>query len=156
MDRNIIERISEKDAKFLYETRRHPDIDKHLLGDPPETFEKHKQFLYIHQGRFRIIKTSDEKSVGYGQIKELNKYTCEVGFVIHPDFQGLGFGQQLVEEIIKEASERYLFILLFVISSNEKAIRLYEKKGFSKVNLQKDIWLMSYNVKTTSQNLKNS
>jgi len=49
-------------------------------------------------------------------------------------FQGKGYGQRLIQQVeTVVASANYQFIWLGVWSENPKAIRFYEKNGFSKI-----------------------
>ena len=68
--------------------------------------------------------------VGYAGAKgELEIDVMTVG--VHPDFRGRAIGWYLVENLISWAGERPMF--LEVRASNDAAIRLYEKAGFSKL-----------------------
>ena len=54
---------------------------------------------------------------------------CQIA--IHPDYQHQSLGSKLMEEIIKDAkAKKTRTLTLEVRSSNEKAIRFYNKYGF--------------------------
>jgi ribosomal protein S18 acetylase RimI-like enzyme len=54
--------------------------------------------------------------------------------VIEKEYQNKGYGKALMDYIIKYAKEEeYNDIILSVYCFNEKAIKLYEKKGFKKL-----------------------
>ena len=50
------------------------------------------------------------------------------GFGIVNKYQGLGFGQQFLQEVINQYKEGT--IILFVYKNNARAIHIYEKLGF--------------------------
>ncbi len=68
--------------------------------------------------------------VGYAGAKgQLEIDVMTVGVL--PDFQGQSIGKRLVDDLVSWAGDRTMF--LEVRESNDPAIRLYEKVGFSKV-----------------------
>lgn len=61
------------------------------------------------------------------------KHVATFGICVHPDAQGSGVGRALMSEMLNMA-DNWLNILrleLSVASTNDKAIRLYEKLGFT-------------------------
>ena len=55
---------------------------------------------------------------------------CQIA--IHPELQGNGIGSQLLDEVVKDAyAKKIRTITLEVRRSNEKAIKLYKKFGFT-------------------------
>ena len=122
--------INPKGIKFLYNLRTNPEIDKFLTGNPPISFNEHMRFLSSNSDRFWVLEDGSVY-VGYGQIKEEDEDTCEVGFVIDPKYQGRGYGKKIVDLICDKAKEKYKNILLEVKKDNLKAIHIYEKYGFT-------------------------
>ncbi|HZG55711.1 GNAT family N-acetyltransferase [Paenibacillus sp.] len=62
---------------------------------------------------------------------ESNAHVAELAIAVHPDFQGRGVGRLLVETACREAkAEGKRKLSLRVMSTNEQAIRFYEKLGF--------------------------
>ena len=60
---------------------------------------------------------------------------------VHPDYQGMGIGKELVKYVNDFAVENNLtFVTLEVRPSNEKAINLYTGFGFEKVGERKDYY----------------
>jgi len=77
--------------------------------------------------------------VGFAFIKLKNRYYGELGIGIRDDFQGMGLGSKLMDNLIKLAQREGLKkIRLTVLTDNHRAIRLYEKFGFKKSKLIKD------------------
>lgn len=60
---------------------------------------------------------------------------------VHPNFQRKGLGQQMLEFAVQAAKDRgALIIYLEVRESNNRAIALYQKMGFSQVGVRKDYY----------------
>lgn len=69
--------------------------------------------------------------------------TATYGIVVRDDNQGKGLGDVLTTRILEYAKELKLNVIaLNVISTNEKAVRLYKKHGFDIEGLHKqvDLW----------------
>ena len=67
-----------------------------------------------------------------GGSKKKNAHTGELGISVHPEFQGLSIGQQLMGSLIQWAQDNPAIekIFLNVFATNQKAIRLYKYLGF--------------------------
>jgi len=138
---------SEEELKFLYDTRTHPEIDKMLSGEPPKSYEQHLNYLNKVLGKTRwvyIAYNEENNKIGYSQIYDVTETHLEVGFAIHPNFQGKGYGKSIVEETIKKAIETFpdKKIILYVKKDNPKAIHIYEKFGFEKKGTKADTFYM--------------
>jgi len=59
-------------------------------------------------------------------------HTGEFGVNVHPNFQGLGIGEQLIKELVTWAkqNEQIEKVMLQVFATNDKAVGLYKKLGF--------------------------
>lgn len=119
---------------WLYKVRTHPEVASHFFSPPPEKFIDHIQFLAkclaTRERDFFIVYAGDQMS-GYCQIIH-RPDNLEVGFALHPDWQGKGIGSvsvQLLLDHIKSFSSGKS-ITLIVKKDNLRAIKLYEKCGF--------------------------
>lgn len=124
----------DEDLQFLYQTRKHPDVDKMLSGTAPEDYLQHLNYIKRVQEEIRwiFVAVVDNIPVGYSQIYNVTREQLEVGFVIHPDFQGKGFGKEIVKSTITKALEFFpdRKISLYVKKENIKAISIYHKLDF--------------------------
>ncbi len=131
---------SNSDLKFLFETRRHPLVSTMLTGDPPSDFSQHFSYILKVQEKTKwiLIATDNKTPIGYGQIYDIQEKQLEVGFVVHPDFQGKGYGKELVFETVKKAEDLFpnKKIILYVKKENFKAIHIYKKFGFMEKNIK--------------------
>jgi RimJ/RimL family protein N-acetyltransferase len=134
--------VTKENMEFIYRVRSHPEVDKYLLGAPPANLREHGKFMGQNMGRFRILWDDIFGKIGYAQIRQLKPNMAEIGFCLHPDFQGKGFGVTLVELTIKEAKKANDFIVLFVHEDNSRAIKLYNKLGFKKVENRNEVDFM--------------
>ncbi len=145
----MIRAITPIDFDFIYNLYMHPKVNPYLLYEMMDTaaFEPvYKELLergiiYIYEaggiaaGMFKFVPQSHR-----------NTYTAYLGGVaIHPLFAGKGHGTKMMQEIIELGKNRGLArIELSTAVTNEKAIRLYEKSGFTKEGvLRKYTWLKS-------------
>jgi len=102
-------------------------LDKDELIDEAHRFHEYKNkfdpqkiavivFNAVDIGRLRVVKTSDEIYIG--------------GIQILPEYQGLGIGTKILENITKEAKIENKTIKLEVHKVNIRAIKFYKKLGF--------------------------
>jgi RimJ/RimL family protein N-acetyltransferase len=76
--------------------------------------------------------------VGACGLKNITPIDCEYwGYVGEKDYWGKGIGKKVLDIIEKKAKKLNLeSIWLQVLENNERAISLYQKKGFTKVSNQ--------------------
>jgi len=64
------------------------------------------------------------------------KHTGLLGIVILSEYRGVGLGEMLMLEVLREAKRIGIWLVeLEVMAINKRAIRLYEKLGFRKVGI---------------------
>ena len=122
-------------------------------SDEKERFNQFSQVLTLPNlegGKaivFSIIKTSDNKAIGYTSIKGISETEtrAEVGIAImEREYRGQGYGTEALRRVADYAfNELGLTLLgLTVFPSNQRAIRAYEKVGFRKTEILEDSWLL--------------
>lgn len=96
---------------------------------------------------FSLINKADDKPIGYASIKGISEKEsrAEVGIAImEREYRGQGYGTealgQLVDYAFKELGLTFLCLTVFL--SNQRAIRAYTRKGFRKIEVLKDSWLL--------------
>jgi len=138
----LVKEINNEILDFLFKTRTNPEIDKHLSGKPPSNYSEHVKYLQQKWENFRLLIDENGNYIGYSQIAPKENNSCELGFVISPDYQGKGFGKKLVELTLEEVKEQYNIVFLLVKKDNSKAIRMYEKFGFvTKKEIKKELYM---------------
>lgn len=130
----LIDQNNEGDVRFVFETRRHPEIVPCLFGKPPESLEQHKAWLRanVPEKRLLFLLKVDGIPVGYCQAYDFGGETVEVGFVVHPEHQDKGHGGRMVDMLLDELKARMpeKRVVLEVRADNERAIGLYKWHGF--------------------------
>lgn len=92
-------------------------------------------------GNIYLLAYWEDRAVGFAKIKKfsLNPQIESISqmelqkIYVLPEYQGIGIGQALMDEILKlscKVSPDYIWLDTHI--SNEKAIRFYEKNGFIK------------------------
>jgi ribosomal protein S18 acetylase RimI-like enzyme len=111
-----------------------------LLLNPLEYKRRGKYFLGI------IALNHSRKAVGFVYLR-ITSYSffssAAYGIVVHDSYQGKGLGDALTKQVLEYGKNLKLNqISLTVLTSNEKAIELYKKHGFTIEGLHKrtDIW----------------
>ncbi|KGG50700.1 hypothetical protein DI09_5p470 [Mitosporidium daphniae] len=90
-----------------------------------------------------ICSAVTDRIVGYVLLSYTRQEAC-MRIAVHPEFQGKGFGSQLLGEAIKLARERRISsILLYVATFRIAAIQLYTKHGFTKDKLLSNYYCSS-------------
>ncbi|MCF8302098.1 MAG: GNAT family N-acetyltransferase [Bacteroidales bacterium] len=110
-------------------------------GDTPEsieaTLEKGGEFLVMIDGR-------NQQLMGTSWITTDGRRSFMHHFGIHPDYQGKGLANILLEKSLQLTRAMGLHLKIEVHQTNEKAINLYKKYGFN--------YLGDYNVYIIKKN----
>ena len=83
----------------------------------------------------------DEVIIGYGLLSAAANEAHILNVCITPEKQGQGLGERMMLHLIDEAKKlKTLSVYLEVRVSNERAIRLYEKLGFTVIGHRKEYY----------------
>lgn len=81
--------------------------------------------------RIQYLALLGERPVGMGSVSVENSEACIHGLGISPEYQGKGYGRELLLSIISEIKKKGDYkITLEVNSGNDRAFRLYRNNGF--------------------------
>ncbi|WP_223609471.1 GNAT family N-acetyltransferase [Chryseobacterium sp. OSA05B] len=132
-----------------HESKNYRNIRLESLEKFPESFgDVYQEALQIEkfrmesdienqtQGRFMAGAFSDDELIGIcAFVKEENLTGSIYQMYVKESFQGKNIGLGLIRAVIKETSERFPGITIFleVTDKNEKAYNLYRKIGFTEV-----------------------
>jgi len=141
--------LCEFDEGFLVMTWKwlnDPEIKK-LTNSPDFTIEDQKKWFNGLKNKqdYKIWGlTYNEKPVGVCGIKNITQNDCEYwGYIGEKEYWGRGLGRAILEYMENEARKLTLrSIWLQVIKSNERAIRLYQKHGYTKEKEKQDVIFM--------------
>lgn len=138
----IFGRANEEEIHEIYELA---GINREEATGIP--FESHKEEMikaYEHSkkfGAYFLAARSSGKLAGWVQVDKSTDWVTgkEIGWIndvyVKKSFRGNGFATALLKQALKELKEmEYDEVRLNVYSSNEQAIKLYEKLGFMDLN----------------------
>jgi RimJ/RimL family protein N-acetyltransferase len=102
-----------------------------LASDPSDTAEMRDP---VRRERYRAVVGGDGRLEAFWCFKQ-DADTVEVGLGLRPDLTGRGLGESILQSQLSYACEQWQpdRFRLFVAAWNERAIRLYERLGFTEV-----------------------
>lgn len=84
---------------------------------------------------------TDEVVIGYGILSVGAGEAHVLNISVHPEFQGLGLGRELMAHLLDTARNRGAdTVFLEVRPSNRAAVHLYESMGFNQAGLRRDYY----------------
>lgn len=98
----------------------------------------------IDKGFPVIVAVLNNEVVGFGsysefRFREAYKFTVEHSIYVSTNFQGLGIGHLLIQELIKIAKIQKMHTMIGVIDAeNQGSVQFHEKYGFKKVGVIKE------------------
>ena len=134
--RNMTRKATEADFDFVYGLYMHPQVNPFLLYEPMDRERFRQVYRELLSAGVKYVFEPGGIAVGMFKLIPLTHRTSHVaylgGLAIHPAMSGKGFGQQMLLQAISLArQEGFLRIELSTSTNNERAIRLYERCGFS-------------------------
>ena len=90
--------------------------------------------------RYKVL-IIDNRVVSYGGMWVLLDEAHITNIAVHPEFRGIGLGNVIVEQLVKEAKENNISSMtLEVRVNNISAINLYKKYGFIEEAVRKNYY----------------
>lgn len=88
-----------------------------------------------------LAAVEDGTVVGYVGSQTVMGESDMMNIAVHPDYRRQGIAQSLLDELVSKLKEiDSCCLTLEVRASNDSAIKLYEKNGFSQVGLRKNYY----------------
>lgn len=145
----ILRSACEDDAKdLIYYLKKTTKETPYLLREEDEinlTVEDEQGFINMCLGMdnaLMLVAYVDGKHVGncsfspVGPFKRL-AHRCDMAIALYQEYWGYGIGSIMLETVLRYAKEAdFEQAELEVVSSNTKAIKLYEKYGFKKYGVK--------------------
>ncbi len=133
----MIRHATPSDVEFIYGLYFHPHINPFLLYEPMDVADFQPIFDDLLEKRVLYIFEHDGQKAGMCKLVPLTHRCDHIaylgGVAMHPGFAGQGLGEKMMLEIIALAQQSgFLRIELSTATTNDRAIRLYEKTGFQK------------------------
>jgi len=88
-----------------------------------------------------LIHREKKKVIGYIIFWQIGDEAQINNVAIHPEYQGQGFGELALRSVLERLKEnRVHFVSLEVRASNQPALSLYKKLGFTILGIRKDYY----------------
>jgi len=107
---------------FIRDLRNHPEVKKGFVSQENISKKQHYMFMERHGLKYYICLV-DEKPAGY-----IGVIDGDIRVATHPEFQGMGIGKFMVNELVKLHPYSFAKVKL----QNEASIKLFEACGFKK------------------------
>lgn len=150
MNENIhLRKVNRADAAYMLEWMKDDDIQKcfkkqmgdYTLDDVYEFCEQNSGEVNMANGKDIHFAITNELNEYLGTISlknlNLNEKSAEYAIVLRRKYQGFGIAEKATKDLIEKAFGEFglIFIYLYVLEKNIKAIKLYEKCGFEYCDL---------------------
>jgi ribosomal protein S18 acetylase RimI-like enzyme len=102
----------------------------------PDTGRQYAIKYWMKEGATPFVAEIDGKIAGTFTIRDnkagLGSHIANASYMVHPDFQGMGVGKYMASESLEIAKEMGYRAMQFnyVISTNERAVKLWKSVGF--------------------------
>lgn len=107
-----------------------------------ESFSKTNNLEEIYKDKYtQILVYEEEKILGFIMFTELEDTVDILDIVVEEEYRNRKIASCLLDYMISGLKESVKLITLEVRKSNSAAIHLYEKFGFSIVNIRKDYYI---------------
>lgn len=103
----------------------------------PDSSREKMQTIWFDADKYTYVAEMEGTIVGTFFLKanqaDLGNHVVNAGYMVHPDFRGRGIAEQLCRFSLTEAKRLGFKAMQFncVIATNEVAVRLWQKCGFS-------------------------
>ena len=101
---------------------------------------RESQFVDSHAKHRCLVLENEDSVIGYAIYHIVVGEAEILNFAIDSNFQGKGYGRQLLEHIIAVVTQQAKRFFLEVRASNDTAIQLYESVGFVEVCLRRNYY----------------
>jgi len=99
-----------------------------------------EQSLEQHRCLVMVADNSSESILGYAIVSALLDQAEVLNICINSDYQGRGYGSQLLTDLLKQLPDAIEVVYLEVRVSNFRAIHLYQNHGFVEVGQRRDYY----------------
>lgn len=138
----MIRKAKPSDFEFIYNLYMHPEVNRFLLYEMMDAGSFKPVFDELLAKQVKYVFEVNGETAGMCKLVPFTHRSSHIvylgGLAILPSFAGKGYGFKMMQEIIAYAKQQgFSRIELSVATINEKAIRLYERAGFSQAGLLK-------------------
>jgi len=142
----LIRRFRIEDRDRLAEMYSSLSSEAMRWGMPPYDEEVIEKWIGNLQNLIFLVAIYDDRIVGDAHIYKFphsrRKGTSDLIIYLHQDFQNVGLGTAMLNELIDLAKKEGLHrVSLHVIADNKRAVHVYKKVGFKVEGVLKDSYL---------------
>ena len=139
-----IRNVKENDFNWLYDLRSQTMAK--YINDSGDQFNLESQSKRIMKEYESIkIVMNDNQDIGMFKVKRNSDKWEIIQIQLLPDYQHMGIGTKLIQELQMEASQQGVAIFLSVLKVNP-AKRLYERLGFEAIHEKEKSYTMRYSA----------
>lgn len=143
MDEITLREFTYKEIELTFEWVQNKELQRLFTMREEPTWEKHKEYcqkLLADSTQSVYAIYNDDYHIGNCGLKNIDKQEAELWLYIGDINQrGKGIGSCVCRKLLSESVKKGLSrIYLHVLFSNDQAIRVYEKLGFVKVEMDAD------------------
>ncbi len=129
----VIRHLSEKDIEGIVEVEE-------ICFPTPWSKNAFQKELENKLARYMIVEM-ENKIVAYGGIWFIVDEGHITNIAVHPEYRGLGLGNEIVEALVKECKKNNIISMtLEVRASNHVAQNLYKKYGFKLAGIRPEYY----------------
>lgn len=88
-----------------------------------------------------LVLKNEKTVIGYGGIWNFDQYSHITNLAVAPVFRQKGYGTMILRALLKKAEDKGVTrVTLEVRTSNDIALKMYEKLGFKSLGIKKDYY----------------
>ena len=125
MDKSHLKQVAELDREFF---------------SRPWSQDSWESELYNTTVSLVVAETEDGFVLGYGVLGVILDEGCLEKLAVREEYRRQGVAQAILDSFVRYGREHLAFITLEVRASNDPAIQLYMKNGFSQVGRRKNYY----------------
>ena len=147
MIRYILVKAAKKDIPRLIKYKK--DII-HMYNKDLSEDEKNKINEYVTNSVSEMFKdyyniVLDDKIIGSILLKDIQEGKLIDEIYIEKEFRNNGIGTDIIMKVVKKSNKKNIY--LWVYKENIKAVSLYKRLGFKRIDQTESRYYMEYNVK---------
>ncbi len=139
--------ILESDRERILDILTSPEVSKtYMIPEYDKREDALRLFRHLlemsMEGAVKYVRAiaSEDGFVGFLNMTEISGQSIELGYVIHPDFQGKGYMTEALKLAMEELfSMGYQEVCAGAFSTNGASIRVMEKCGMTKIHKIEEI-----------------
>ena len=149
-ERLLFRAIKRSDLEDIYEYSSNPSTSKYLLWTPHKSIAETREFIEIVISKYKsgdyndwaIVHKKTGKMIGtcgFTRIDEENNLV-EIGYVLNPDFWGMGLATEAVEKVLEFAFEvmRVNRVEAKFVFGNDASLAVMKKVGMKLEGYHRD------------------